>query len=129
MRFHYEIAYELIINGCSSNTNTPFSFTSPLKYLLCDKQFFIAKCLIESGCDLRNEKWILDDKPVIKSNKSLFIDETIIKWIKSYVKSPPTLMSLCRRTIRRNLGGVYLHNKLNLLNIPKDLIIYLQMKQ
>lgn len=128
MRFHYEIAHELIINGCSSNTNTPFSFTSPLKHLLCDEQYSVAKCLVESGCDLSNEKWIQDDKPIIKSNKNLIVDERILNWFKVYVKSPPALRNLCRQAIRKSLGGVYLHKKLSMMNIPKELIVYLQMK-
>lgn len=128
MRFHFEIAHELIINGCSSNTNTPFSFTSPLKHLLCDKQYYVAKCLVESGCDLSKEKWILDDKPVLKSNKNLIVDERILNWIRSYAKSPPALRNLCRQTIRKSLGGVFLHRKLSMMNIPKELIVYLQMK-
>lgn len=129
MRFHFEIAHELIINGCSSNTNTPFSFTSPLKYLLCDKQYSVAKRLVEAGCDLSNEKWILtDEKQIIKSNKSLIVDERILNWIRSYAKSPPALRNLCRQTIRKSLGGIHLHKKLSTMNIPKELIVYLQMK-
>jgi ankyrin repeat protein len=129
MRFHVEIAYELIINGCYSNTNTPFSFCSPLKQLLYDKQYRVAKCLVESGCDLSNEKWIHDEKYFVKSNKNLIIDEKIMKWIRNYVKNPPKLMSLCRQSIRKNLGSYCLHEQLMRVNIPKDLIKYLQMKQ
>lgn len=128
MRFHFKIAHELIMHGCSSNTNTPFHFCSPLKHLLCDKQYIIAKCLVESGCDLSNEKWIFDENHFIKSNKNLIIDEKIMKWIRSYVKNPPSLMSLCRQHIRKNAGNVCLHHKLSKMDIPKDLILFLQMK-
>lgn len=129
MRFHFEIAHKLIVNGCSSNTNTPFSFTSPLKYLLCDKQYYVAKRLVEAGCDLSNEKWILtDERQIIKSNKSLIVDERILNWIRSHAKRPPALRNLCRQTIRKSLGGIHLHKKLSMMNIPKELILYLQMK-
>lgn len=128
MRLHFNVAQELIINGCSSNTNTPFSFCSPLKHLLCDKQYEVAKNLVESGCDLTNEKWIYDEAP-FKSNKNLIIDESIMKWIRNYAKNPPSLKDICRQKIRKNLGNNFVHLKLLKMNIPKDLIMYLQMKK
>ncbi len=128
MRFHFDIAQELIINGCISNTNTPFSFCSPLKHLLCDRQYNIVKLFVKAGCDLMNENWIKENTLFVNSNRNLIIDENIMNWICKNVKNPPTLKSLTRRKIRQRVGSRCLHIKLNQLNIPKELIKYLQMK-
>lgn len=128
IRFHFDIALELVINGCISNTNTPFSFCSPLKHLLCDKQYNTVRYLIQAGCDLKNETWIQNESHLIKSNRNLIVDENIMKWIRNYVKNPPSLKSLCRQKIRHDLGSQWLHLKLGKLNIPTALIVYLQMK-
>lgn len=124
MRFHADIAKELIMNGCSCNTNTPFSFCSPLKYLILDKQYNTAICLMESGCDLTSEKWI-QDKTFAINNK---IDEEFLNWIKLYVKKPPRLMSLCRQNIRKNLGSINLAQKIDLISLPRYLKDFLMLK-
>lgn len=128
MRFHFDIAQELIINGCISNTNTPFSFCSPLKHLLCDRQYNIVKLFVEAGCDLRSENWMKEDTHFVKANRNLIVDQNILTWICNSIKNPPTLKSLSRRKIRQSVGSKCLHIKLNELNIPKELIKYLQMK-
>ena len=124
MRFHGEIAKELIQNGCISNTNTPFSFCSPLKYLILDKQYYTAICLLETGCDISSEKWIMDSTFAL-DNK---IDGDFLALIRAYVRKPPKLMSLCRQEIRKNLGGVCLAQKVDKINLPKYLKDYLMMK-
>lgn len=124
MRVHAEIARELIENGCISNTNMPYSYSSPLKYLVVDKQYSVAKCLVESGCDLSSEKWIFDSKFII-DNK---IDDEFARWLKVYVKRPPSLMNLCRQKIRISLGDSNLSVKIDSLNIPKFLKEYLKVK-
>lgn len=124
MRFHADIAKELIMNGCTCNTNTPFSFCSPFKYLILDKQYKIAVSLIETGCDLSSEKWVHDGTFAI-NNK---IDEEFLNWIKIYVKKPPRLMSLCRQNIRKNLGSINLAQKIDLINLPKYLKDFLMLK-
>ena len=124
MRNHSDIAKELVMHGCKYNSNTPFSFCSPLKFLIMDKQYFTAVCLIETGCDLTCEKWINDGSLAL--NKK--IDEDFLVWIRAYVKKPPKLMSLCRQNIRHNLGGVFLAQKIEKLSLPRHLKDYLIMK-
>ncbi len=128
MRFHFDIAQVLIINGCLSNTNTPFSFCSPLKHLLCDRQFNTVKLFIKAGCDLSGENWIKENTHFVKANRNLIVDESILKWIYHRVKNPSSLKSLSRRKIRQCVGSKCLLMKLNQLNLPKELIKYLQLK-
>lgn len=124
-RSHGEIARELIVNGCIYNTNTPFSFSSPLRYLVLDRKYAVAKCLVESGCDLNIErKWIFDDAFVQKHA----VDPEFIKWLRNHVKKPPTLMMLCRQKIRHGLGSQHLAVKVHSLVIPKFLKQYLMMQ-
>lgn len=124
MRSHAEIAKELIMHGCICNTNTPFSFCSPLKYLVFEKQYLTAICLIESGCDLSAEKWITDSSFTVNEK----IDQDFINWIRNYVKKPPKLMSLCRQNIRACLGSQNLSEKIYSINLPTYLKEYLMMK-
>jgi ankyrin repeat protein len=130
MRFHADIARELIQHGCICNTNTPFSFCSPLKYLLFDKQYATVKLLVESGCDLSSERWIMDTNVRSShiSNKEKPLDAEFLNWIRTYVKNPCKLMSLCRQKIRANLGNQYLEKKIHTLNIPVYMKQYLMMK-
>ena len=124
MRLHTHIAKELILNGCISNTSTAFSFCSPLKYLIQDKQYKVAGLLIESGCDLRQDKWIMDDSFMRKYQT----DPEFVKWARFTLKNPPSLMSISRRKIRKRLGDQNLYKKISSLNIPTHLISYLKMK-
>lgn len=134
MRFHADIARELIQHGCIRNTNTPFSFCSPLKYLLFDRQYAIARILVESGSDLSTEKWLSDNQSMIghhfPDNKqdTKLIDLHFINWIRSYRQNPPKLMNLCRFKIRTHLGSIHLEKKINALNIPTYLKGYLMIK-
>ncbi len=121
LRSHSEVAKELIINGCIQNTNTPFSFASPLKYLVMDTHYAVAKMLVESGCDLKHEKWILDDFFVKKYN----IDIEFIEWIRNHIKNPKRLLMQSRITIRKCIGSEILAFKVNTLQIPMFLKKYL----
>jgi hypothetical protein len=124
MRFHAHIAKELIMNGCNVNTSTPFSFSSPLKYLVKNKQYETAKCLIESGCDLHGEKWITDGTFDIQTQS----DQEFIDWVRDYMKRPASLVSICRQKVRRSLGNQMLADRVKRLNIPVYLKNYLMMK-
>jgi hypothetical protein len=126
LRSHWQVANELIIHGSTYNTNTPFSFSSPLKYLVLSKNYSIAKSLIESGCDLNfEEKWIFDDSFIEKHK----IDADFMKWLRLYIKNPLKLMILCRKRVRQTFGSQYIDEKVNSLDsIPKILKLYLLMK-
>lgn len=114
------LAIELIINGCECTWSMAFNLLSPLKFLLEKKLYKIVNYLIESGYDLSNEKWIVQNN----NQKS----EPAYNWVEANLKTPKKLTSLCRLYIRRDLGGENLLKKLAKLNIPKNLIEYLQMK-
>ena len=125
VRFHSNIARDIIANGCITNTNFSSMFGgTPLKFLVYDKQYQTAKCLVESGCNLANEKWILDGTFTIGSK----LDEEFITWLRTYVKKPPKLINLCRMSIRSNLSKQFMSDKIKLLNIPNFLKDYLMMK-
>jgi hypothetical protein len=126
VHFHPNIARDIIVNGCISNTNFSTMFAgTPLKFLVYDKQYYTAKCLIELGCDLSNElKWI-NDGPFTVGTK---VDEEFIAWLRSYVKRPPKLISLCRRSIRGHLGDMLINDKVKRLNVPTFLKDYLMSK-
>lgn len=124
--FHSNIAREIIINGCISNSSFSNMFGgTPLKFLVFDKQYNIARFLVESGCNLSNEKWILDVNGFTIGTKQ---DEEFISWLRSYVKKPPKLINLCRKSIRLNLGGQFMTEKVKKLNVPLFLKDYLMMK-
>ena len=124
MRLHTDIVKELISAGCTRNSYTPYSYCSSLKYLVTGECYMTAKCLIESGCDLSDEKWIFDD--AFASKKKL--DPEFIKWIRNYIKNPPKLINLCRKNIRASIGSQNLADKVKTLCIPKYLEEYLLMK-
>lgn len=125
VRFHPNIARDIIVNGCISNSSFSTMFGgTPLKFLVYDRQYQTAKCLVESGCNLSSEKWILEGPFTIGSKQ----DEEFINWLRSYVKKPPKLISLCRKSIRLNLGGQFMTEKVKRLNVPLFLKDYLMMK-
>ena len=122
MRFHFQIALELITNGCNLNTKSMFNY-SPLKYLLENKQYNIAKFLVDSGCELTNEEEFLEG-----NTNNTQIDQQFLIWMRSYKKNPPKLLNICRNIIRSNLGTPNMHKKLETINVPKDMVTFLQMK-
>ena len=123
-RSHPEVARELIAHGCVSNTNTPFSFQSPLKYLVLDRHYAVAKCLIEAGSELEFERWINDEAFCAQHQ----IEAEFVAWLRCYLRRPRTLMSLCRMRIRAHLGSQYLARKVDSLLIPKFLKQFLLMQ-
>lgn len=124
MRLNDGIARELICAGCTMNSNSPFNWCSPVKYLVFDKRYETARLLIESGCDLTGDKWICDDSFLAKNK----IDKEFIEWLRNYMKNPPKLMSLCRQRIRTAIGSQFLSDKIKTLSLPKYLEEYLKMK-
>lgn len=127
MRLNVPIVRELIIHGCIVNTNTPYIYCSPLKYLVDGKHFGTARLLIEAGCDLKNEKWLFEEATTAR------IEETdagkyFLAWLRCHVTRPVSLRSLARLTIRRSLGGHMLESKVTLLNVPRHLKEFLLMK-
>ena len=126
-RSHANIARELIANGSSTNTNTPFSFSSPLKYLIADKHYSVAKSLVLAGCDMKSEgKWL---REWYKNQETLSRAEADFRqWLKEYTSSPPRLLVLCRQSVRQSLGDRYLGIKVAKLPIPKYLADYLLIK-
>ena len=126
IRFKPIIARELIIYGGIIKANgfvKAFGSTA-LKCLVYDKQYQTAKCYVESGCNLNNEKWILNEPFTIGTK----LDEEFITWLREYVKKPPKLINLCRKNIRACLINQNLHEKIKQLNIPYFLKEYLMMK-
>jgi len=135
MRLHGHIARELISHGCVINTSTPYSFSSPLKYLIDGKEYSTALLLIEAGCDLKSEKWFWEEieksqedleSPI--ENQDLAMRREFFKWLHGYFSQPFSLKSLARRTIRRQMSARLLEVKINMLNVPKYLKDYLMMK-
>lgn len=127
MRLHVSIARELIIHGCVLNTNTPYSYNSPLKYLVDGKHFGIARLLIEAGCDLKNEKWLWEETT---AEQMMDTDAGVhfLAWLRSYLRNPVSLRSLARLTIRRHLGARMLESRVTSLNVPRHLKDFLLMK-
>ncbi len=124
--FHSNIARDIIINGCIANSSFSHMFGgTPFKFLVFDKQYHIARVLVESGCNLSHEKWILDEKEFTIGTKQ---DEDFINWLRSYVRKPPKLINLCRKYIRSNLGGQHMTEKIKKLNVPLFLKEYLMLK-
>ena len=127
-RSHALIARELIANGSTSNTNTPFSFCSPLKYLINDKHYSVAKSFLLAGCDMRGDaKWIrewlkLDEQAADP------VGQQFRHWLREFMSTPPSLLVLCRQKVRHNLGDQLLASRVNKLPIPRHLSDYLLMK-
>ena len=90
---------------------------------ILDELIYTVKSLIDSGYDVSNEKWLSE----IKNQTNKTIDPNALNWVVNKLKSPPKLTSLCRTHIRNRTGSIYLHAKLNELNIAKHLIEYLKM--
>lgn len=134
MRGHSHVARLLVSAGCSQNssaTRHSASFYSPLKYLCRAQAFETAKCLVEAGCDLSQDKhtWIFDDAiwlemKVMSSSPS---SSKFIQWLRDYARSPPELTSLCRRKVRTTLGGQHLEFKVKALQLSRDLSEHLLM--
>ncbi len=123
-RLNTEPIRELIICGCKCSSSTPFGLQSSLKTLVINKEFTLARMLIESGLELKNEKWLLNDlkKSEITKNNSFY------KWLENYLKTPPSLLNLSRVKMRELLVSKNLELSVNLLKIPRFLKDYLLMK-
>jgi hypothetical protein len=124
MRLNTEVIKELIRNGCKCNTCTPFTFFSPLKHLAFNKEYTISRMLIESGYDLKHERWINQEAQRDESNE-------FVKWLLKYKQNPLSLLSLSRLKIRDTMLSTtpeYFEDKINRLRIPKLLKDYLMIK-
>jgi hypothetical protein len=125
VRLNTETIKELIMSGCKCGSSTPFGLHSPLKSLILNKEYTLARMLIETGLDLSNEKWIFDNlKNVDGDNET----QHFYKWLGNYRKTPSTLLNFSRVKIRSLLNCESLETKINTLRIPKFLKDYLMMK-
>ena len=82
-RLNTEPIRELIICGCKCSSSTPFGLQSPLKTLISNKEFVLARMLIESGLDLKNEKWLLSE---LKNSENM--NNSFFKWLQNILKTP-----------------------------------------
>ena len=133
-RSHALIARDLIANGAISNSHTPFGFSSPLKYLINDKHYSVAKSLVLAGCDLKGDaKWMRewlknaanDDNDAATEDAA---GQQFSQWLREHMSSPPRLLELCRQSVRHNLGDQLLASRVSKLPIPRHLSDYLLMK-
>ena len=128
MRLRIDIAKELVMNGCSCSPSTPFSFFSPLKHLIVNKYFEVAKMLIEAGsikinlCVVQNYLDSANEKDQTEQEREFFV------WLKNYMQVPQSLMSLSRSRIRHVLKNKYFEEKVNSLNVPKFIKDFLMMR-
>jgi ankyrin repeat protein len=124
MRLNIDVIQELIINGSKCSSCTPYTYHSPLKNLIMNKEYVASRMLIESGYDLKNEEWILKE-----ANRNQ--NDEFFKWLRHYVQNPLSLLSWCRLKIRSTLNlkaNAYLEDNVNQLRIPKLLKDYLMLR-
>lgn len=122
-RLNLEPIRELIMCGCKCSSSTPFGLHSPLKTLITNKEYVLARMLIESGINLKHEKWLINElKSEVNANNSFY------KWLENHMKTPQTLLSLSRVKIRELLVSNNLEIRVNSLKIPNILKDYLLMK-
>jgi ankyrin repeat protein len=124
MRLNIDVIKELIINGSKCSTCTPYTYHSPLKNLIMNKEYVTSRMLIESGYDLKNEEWILNE-----ANRNE--NDEFFKWLRKHIRNPLRLLSCCRLKIRSALQDnktAYLEDNVNQLRIPKLLKDYLMIR-
>jgi ankyrin repeat protein len=126
LRSHSECAIELIKNGGVKSISRPFgfkSFKSPLEYLVINRNYSVAKLLVESGYDLKCEKWIFDNKYYEEDE----ICTEFINWLIQYLRTPKSLLNQSRIKLRAFLGSQNLMMKIDSLHIPRLMQEYLKM--
>lgn len=130
LRLNIDTAKELIMNGCKCNTSTPFGLISPLKSLITNKEYELARMLIESDFDIINEKWLLNYINENSDENTTNENKRFVKWLRNYMKNPLSLLNLCRIRLRNELNNdnCYLEQKIQSLHIPIILKEYLMMK-
>ena len=79
--------------------------------------------LIESGLDLKNEKWLLSE---LKNSENM--NNSFFKWLQNNLKTPSSLLSLSRVRMRDLLSSNNLELSVNSLKIPTILKDHLLMK-
>ena len=126
LRLNIEPIRELISSGCKCSSSTPYGLNSPLKTLIINKEFALARILIESGINLSNEKWIISNFKSETNSEN--INTQFFNWLNNYMKTPPTLLNISRIKIRNLLNRNNLEANVYSLKIPKFLKDFLMMK-
>lgn len=104
--------------GCISNNLSMIGKGTPLQTLAKHNDAENVCLLLEAGYDLRNDRAWARSLPPSCSNPSL---QRVIQ----FNSEPTSLKGLCRTTIRNAMGGMKLEQKLNKLQCPYLIHLYL----
>lgn len=106
--------------GCISNNIAMIGKGTPLQTLATQNDTRSVRLLLEAGYDLQNDRPWVKSLPPSCSNPSL---QRVVK----FNSQPMSLKILCRKTIRKAMGGVKLEQRLNKIPCPNLIHHYLTL--